>query len=227
MQKTVAVKVWDGWVRLFHWGIVACVATSYVSAQAGLWNIHYVSGYTALALVIFRIAWGLVGSENARFAAFLGSPLAALRELARFREKGPDTRTTHNPAGAWMVMLLLALLLAQATTGLFTNEEIGASYSAHGPFANVVREATSAWMSTVHVTLINLLLAAIAVHVLAAATYAVVKRHDLVRPMITGVKQLPEAVAHPPRHAPVPLGLILLAAAAGGVWALTRLGGGG
>ncbi|MBW6399954.1 cytochrome b/b6 domain-containing protein [Roseomonas sp. HJA6] len=223
--QRVAVKVWDGWVRLFHWGVVACLVVSYVSAQVDAWDVHYLSGYTILALVVFRILWGLVGSENARFATFLRSPIAALRELAHFGRHEPDTDTTHNPAGAWMVLLLLAMLLVQAVSGLFTNHDVGFTYSAHGPFANSVAEATSEWASILHVTFINLLLAAIAVHVLAVLAYALVKRQDLVRPMVTGVKRLPDSVARGPRHAPALLGLVLLAASGAAVWWVTRFGG--
>jgi len=223
--QRVAVKVWDGWVRLFHWGVVACLVVSYVSAQVDAWDVHYLSGYAILALVVFRILWGLVGSENARFAAFLRSPAAALRELAHFARREPDTETTHNPAGAWMVLLLLAMLLVQAVSGLFTNHDVGFTYSAHGPFANSVAEATSEWASTLHVTFINLLLAAVALHVLAVLAYALVKRQDLVRPMVTGVKRLPDSVARGPRHAPALLGLVLLAASGAAVWWVTRFGG--
>lgn len=222
-ERRVPVKVWDGWVRLFHWGIVACIAVSYVSAQRDAWGIHYASGYTLLALVLFRIAWGLVGSENARFAAFIRSPVAALRELGRFPRREPDTETTHNPAGAWMVLLLLAMLLVQAASGLFTNHDVGFTYSPHGPLANVVAEETSEWASGLHVRFVNLLLAAIGLHVAAVLAYALVKRQDLVRPMVTGTKRLPES-ARAPRHAPALLGLVLLAAAATAVWGITRLG---
>lgn len=226
-ERTVPVKVWDGWVRLFHWGTVACIVASYVSAKADAWSIHYASGYTLLALVLFRIAWGLVGSENARFAGFIRSPVAALRELARFARREPDTETTHNPAGAWMVLLLLAMLLVQATSGLFTNHDVGFTYSAHGPLANAVAEETSEWASSLHVTFINLLLAAIGLHVAAVLAYAVVKRQDLVWPMVTGVKRLPASAARAPRHGSAMLALALVAAAAGTVWTVTRLGGGG
>lgn len=226
-EPTVPVKVWDGWVRLFHWGAVACVAVSYASAKAGAWGIHYASGYTLLTLVLFRIAWGLVGSQNARFATFIRSPLAALRELAKFGRPGPDVATTHNPAGAWMVVVMLALLLAQAVSGLFTNHDAGFTYSQHGPLANWVSEATSERMSGLHLRLINLLLIAVLLHVLAVLAYRLVKRQDLVRPMLTGVKHLPESAARPPRHGPALLGVALLAAAAGAVWYVTRLGGGG
>jgi cytochrome b len=222
-QRIVPVKVWDGWVRLFHWGIVACIAVSYVSAQRDAWTIHYAAGYTLLALLLFRIAWGLVGSENARFAAFIRSPLAALRELAHFPRREPDTATTHNPAGAWMVLLLLAMLLVQAVSGLFTNHDVGFTYSQHGPLANAVAEETSEWASGLHVRFVNLLLAAIGLHVAAVLAYAVVKRQDLVRPMVTGTKRLPESTPAP-RHGPLLLGLALLAAAAMAVWGITRLG---
>ena len=225
-EQTVPVKVWDGWVRLFHWGTVACVLVSYVSAKAGVWNIHYASGYTLLTLVLFRIAWGLVGSQNARFAAFIRSPLAALRELAKFGRPGPDLATTHNAAGAWMIVLMLALLLAQAGSGLFTNHDVGFTYSQHGPLANWVSEATSERMSNLHVRIINLLLIAVLVHVLASLAYRLLKGQDLVGPMVTGVKRLPESAGRVPRHGSAVLAVALLAAAAGTVWYVTRLGGG-
>ncbi|MBR0650506.1 hydrogenase [Roseomonas terrae] len=223
-EPRVAVRVWDAWVRLFHWGAVACVAVSYVSAQREAWAVHYASGYTLLALLLFRVGWGLAGSENARFAGFVRSPLAALRELARFPLREVDTGTTHNPAGGWMVLLLFALLLAQAVSGLFTNHDVGFTYSAHGPLANAVAEGTSEWFSSLHRRIIDVLLIAIGVHVVAVLAYAAVKRQDLVRPMLTGVKRLPPAAAHAPRHAPPLRALALLAAAAAAVWGITRIG---
>jgi cytochrome b len=223
-ERSMPVKVWDGWVRLFHWGTAVCVLVSYVSAQLDWWEIHYVSGYTILALVLFRIAWGLVGSENARFAHFLHGPGAALRHLAALACREPDTETTHNAAGAWMVVAMLGLLLAQAVTGLFTNHDVGFTYSQHGPLATTVGEATSETMSGLHVTLINLLLAAIGLHVLAVLAYRVLKGQDLVRPMVTGVKSMPGGAAAAPRHAPLVLGLVLLTVAAAAVWWVIRLG---
>lgn len=224
MTQTVPVKVWDRWVRLFHWGVVACLVVSYLSAQLDYWSIHYASGYTMLTLVLFRIGWGLVGSENARFTGFVRSPLAALRDLAGFGRREPDVETTHNPAGGWMVMLLLALLLGQAVTGLFTNHDVGFTYSQHGPLANWASEATSERMSGLHLRIFDLLLIAVAVHVLAVLAYRLVKGQDLVRPMVTGVKQLPGPAPRSPRHGPAVLALGLLAVAAVAVWAVTRLG---
>ncbi|WP_198371346.1 cytochrome b/b6 domain-containing protein [Roseomonas rosulenta] len=223
-EKTVPVKVWDGWVRLFHWGTAGCVLVSYFSAKSGAWNLHYGSGYLLLTLVGFRILWGLLGSENARFWAFLRGPVAALRQLASFRRPGPDTETTHNPAGAWMVVLLLALLAAQGVSGLMANHDVGFTYSQHGPLANWVSEATSERMTNLHATLVNLLLLAVLVHVLAVVSYRLFKGQDLVVPMVTGVKEIPASHAKPPRLAHPALGVVLLAVAAFGVWFVRRLG---
>ena len=104
------VKVWDGWIRLVHWSIVSLIAVSWVSMRTGNVQVHYLSGYTVLTLLLFRIAWGVVGSDTARFSRFLRSPLAALRHLGGFRRREPDTEIGHNAAGGWMVLVLLGLL---------------------------------------------------------------------------------------------------------------------
>lgn len=219
------VNVWDGWVRLFHWGSAACVLVSYVSAQMDAWALHYASGYTLLGLLGFRLLWGLVGSENARFARFLRSPAVALRHLAHLFRREPDTETTHNAAGGWMALLLMLMLAVQAVSGLFANHDVGFTYSQHGPLANEVSEASSEWATDLHVTFFDLLIVAVALHVLAVLAYRFFKGQDLIGPMVTGKKSLPPG-ATPPRHGRPMLALMLLAVAALGVWAITRLGGG-
>ena len=94
------VLVWDGWVRLFHWSLLLLLLLSWGSAKSGAWKLHFFSGYAILTLVLFRIAWGLFGSESARFGRFLASPFKALAHLREARHAGPDLHTTHNPAGA-------------------------------------------------------------------------------------------------------------------------------
>ncbi|WP_424812674.1 cytochrome b/b6 domain-containing protein [Roseococcus sp. YIM B11640] len=220
------VKVWDGWVRLCHWGIVACLTVSYFSARNEAWDVHYVSGYTLLGLLGFRILWGFVGSENARFAHFLRSPAAALRHLAHLFRREPDIETGHNPAGGWMALVLLLMLAVQAGSGLFANHDVGFTYSQHGPLAMSVSEASSEWATTLHVTFFDWLLVAVALHVLAVLAYALFKRQDLVRPMVTGSKAMPAGAAVPPRHGHPLLAVALAVAAALGVWAVTRFGGG-
>ena len=87
-----------------HLGIIVAIG------KGGAWTLHYASGYAILTLVLFRILWGFFGSENARFAHVLKSPVAALRQLARLTTRDVDRETSHNPAGGWMVVALLALL---------------------------------------------------------------------------------------------------------------------
>jgi cytochrome b len=211
------VKVWDGWVRLFHWAIVLLVIGQYVTVQLDQMAWHFRCGYLVLALLVFRLGWGLVGSDTARFARFLQSPLAALAHLKHLRRREPDTEVGHNAAGGWMVLLLLALLLVQVGTGLFASEEPGESYAAHGPFALQVADALSARLTGLHELGFNLLLGAVVLHVAAVLAYAVLKRQDLVRPMVTGFKRLPAGIPAPRMGHPL-LAVALLALGLGLVW---------
>ncbi len=214
-----AVKVWDPWIRLVHWSIVILIGVSYFSIQAGNMRLHFLSGYAVLALVLFRIAWGLVGSDTARFRRFLRSPLAALEHLRHFTRAEDDREIGHNAAGGWMVLVLLGLLLAQPLTGLFADT----GYGDYGPLAKAVAGETSDRLTGLHHALFNWILAAAALHVSAVAAYALLKGHDLVRPMVTGSKSLP-AGTEPPRMGSPALAAALLGAAALVVWGVSRLG---
>lgn len=206
----VRIKVWDGWVRLWHWSIVVLIPVSYLTARARQWDWHMWSGYALLTLVSFRILWGVVGSEPARFARFLRSPAAAIRHLARMRrDPGPDRELTHNPAGGWTVVVMMALLLAQAVSGLFAYDQI----FTYGPLARAVSEETRDLMTSIHIRVINVLLAVIALHILAVIWYRLVAGHDLVQAMMIGTKPMPEGTPAP-RMAPPLLGALLLAACA-------------
>ena len=199
------IKVWDLPTRLFHWVLVACFVVSYVSVSLAdgrqtrlLMAIHFISGETALGLLVFRLIWGFLGSETARFASFLRSPAAALRHLAHLRAREPDDQIGHNAAGGWMVIVLLLLLCVQVGSGLFSNDD----GTTEGPLAHFVSKNHSDLLSTIHSFNFNLLMAAVVLHLLAIAAYAVLKGHRLAPPMITGKKRLPAAsraprMAHP------------------------------
>lgn len=204
------MPIWDLPTRLFHWVLVGLVAFSYFSAQYGRYELHMLSGYAILALLIFRIIWGFIGSDTARFTRFLKSPLAALRHLSHFFRREPDTQVGHNEAGGWMVIGLLLLLAAQIATGLGASEE----GIAEGPLVKHIGQAMSDVLSRFHGLIINILLVAIAGHVLAVIGYAVFKGHDLVRPMITGRKKLPAATPAPGMTNPILAAIVLLVAAA-------------
>ncbi|MBX9700970.1 MAG: cytochrome b/b6 domain-containing protein [Acetobacteraceae bacterium] len=219
-ERLRPVTVWDPWVRLVHWLIVVLLVVSYLSIQAGNMRLHYLSGYAVMALVLFRIAWGLIGSDTARFSRFLRSPLEALRHLREFPQRHPDREIGHNAAGGWMVLVLIGLLLAQPLTGLFADT----GYGDYGPLAKKVSGATSDWLTGLHHKIFYYgILVAAGLHVAAVIAYAVVKRHDLVRPMVTGRKRLPEDMAGPRIGSPV-LAAALLGTAALVVWGVSRLG---
>jgi cytochrome b len=213
------MRVWDTPTRLFHWVLVLLVLLSYVSVKAGWMQIHLTSGILVLALLLFRLTWGFAGSETARFRHFLGNPARALAHLARFRQRGPDTQVGHNEAGGWMVLLMLMLLAVQVVSGLFNANRHGIA----GPLAKYGDAQVTAIAHFVHGANFNLLAAAVGLHILAILAYAVVKRHDLVRPMVTGVKRLPATTRQPRMASPI-LAVVLAALAGVAAWLLaTRL----
>jgi cytochrome b len=209
--STRLVKVWDAPTRLFHWVVAVLVGFSWFSMHESWMELHFLSGYTILTLLLFRLVWGFVGSDTARFGRFLKSPLAALLHLRRIGRREPDREIGHNAAGGWMVLVLLALLLVQALTGLCANDDI----MNEGPLAHIVGKSWSNWLSNIHSINFTLIEIAIALHVLAVLTYAVLKRQDLVRPMVTGRKRLPAGMRGPWIASPwLAIPLLALAAAA-------------
>ncbi len=203
------VTVWDLPIRLFHWAIVLLVGFSWLSARLEWMDWHLRSGYAILTLLVFRLLWGVFGSQTARFAQFLTGPRAILRHLAHLPRREPDREIGHNAVGGWMVVLMLILLSIQAGTGLFSNDDI----MTEGPCADVVGKDNSDWLTHIHRLNFTLIEIVIALHILAVLTYAVVKRQDLVRPMLTGRKRLPVALPAPRlRHPLLALGLLAIAA---------------
>jgi cytochrome b len=207
----LSMRVWDAPVRLFHWLLVVLILLSYVTAQLGWMQTHFLSGYTILSLLLFRLVWGFVGSDTARFGRFVVNPALGLKHLREFAKKEPDDQIGHNAAGGWMVVLMLGLLVLQATTGLFSSGEDDPSVA--GPLAHLIGKASDV-VSAVHSINFNLILALVVLHVAAIIAYAAVKRHDLVRPMLTGKKRLP-AATRPPRMASPVLALLVYLCAAG------------
>jgi cytochrome b len=187
------VRVWDAPIRLFHWLAVALVAAAYATWRLDWMDWHATIGEALLALLFFRLLWGFFGSETARFSSFLAAPGRALRHLAQALRREPDRQIGHNPAGGWMVLLMLALMLGETLTGLFINNDV----ADHGPLTDVTPAPIADAISTLHALLWDALLAAIALHVFAILAYAVAKGQNLVLPMITGNKVLPESMPRP------------------------------
>lgn len=199
------VLVWDAPVRLFHWLVVVLVTAAYVTLKLNWIDWHVRVGETLLALVISRLLWGCFGSETARFRSFVASPAAAVHHLRRLFRREPDLQVGHNPAGGWMVLLVLALLLVETLSGLYVNNDIADD----GPLSELVPAWLANAISALHGLAWDLLLAAVALHLLAIALYAAAKGHNLLRPMLTGSKLLPASI-DAPRQAPALLALLAL-----------------
>lgn len=185
--------VWDLPLRITHWLLVLAVLGSYVSYKLGLayFKYHVWCGYTVLMLAAFRILWGVLGTRHARFASFVRGPAATLRHAADLARGRARRHAGHNPLGAWMVLALLGGLLAQALTGLFSNDEIAST----GPLYGTVSNALSLKLTSVHRLLFDGLAVAIALHVAAVLAYQLLKKDPLIRAMFTGRKPATEVAA--------------------------------
>jgi cytochrome b len=200
------VQVWDLPTRAFHWLTAVLVAGAYVTIRLNWIGWHVRIGEALIALLGFRLLWGCFGSETARFRSFLSSPAAALRHLRHVLRREPDTQVGHNPAGAWMVVLLLMLLAGETLSGLYDYDDVADV----GPLTAWMPARIASAIAALHeVFLWDALLAAVALHVLAIALYAAAKGHDLLRPMLTGRKSLPVGI-RAPRLAPAGRALLLL-----------------
>ena len=202
------VIVWDLPTRLFHWLIVVLVAAAYVTERLNWMDLHAWIGEAVLALVLFRVLWGWFGSETARFRSFLAPPAAAVRHLRHVFRREPDLQIGHNPAGGWMVMLLLALLLGETLSGLYVNNDVADA----GPLTAWVPAWIANAITALHTILWDVLVAAVAMHVVVIALYAAAKGHNLLRPMLIGRKFMPASVREP-RLASIGLALLLLVGA--------------
>ena len=203
------VLVWDIFIRVFHWLIVVLVAAAYATWRLNWMVWHGWVGDAVLALVLFRLSWGMFGGETARFSRFLTSPRAVLEHLKYSFLREPDHQVGHNPAGGWMVLLLLALLLVETLTGLYVANDI----ADEGPMTEMAPAWVANGIASAHVVLWDVLLAAIVFHVLAIAGFALIKGQNLLRPMITGTKLLPPSVAEPRAGSPARAALLLLGCA--------------
>lgn len=182
------IRIWDLPTRLFHWLLAIAITAAFITGQIGgnLIDCHGRIGVAITGLLAFRLAWGLCGSTTARFASFVRGP-SAIKGYLRGEWRGVG----HNPLGALSVVGLLALVAAQAGTGLFANDDI----AFQGPLAALVSEAWSNRLSGIHETLIGVLIALVVVHVAAIVFYVRVKKENLLQPMLTGWKDVPAELA--------------------------------
>jgi cytochrome b len=183
MSDKQRIRVWDLPTRVFHWALVLLVVASFVSGKIGgnamVWHGRF--GLAILGLLSFRLLWGLVGSTYARFISFLPTPNAVIAYL-----RGQWRGLGHNPLGALSVFGLLALLACQVASGLFANDDIAFRGPLHALASSELSERLTSW----HRLSVNLLVLLVALHLLAIGFYAYARKDNLVRPMLTGWKEV-------------------------------------
>ncbi len=213
------VRVWDVPVRVFHWSIVVLVTLSWAAVENGYLRVHLWSGLALLALLLFRIAWGFIGSTTARFSDFARGPKQAVAYLRAMPRGVHQPYAGHNPAGGWMVMLLLAILLLQVTTGLFSNDGV----RFNGPLAAQISSRLSDRLTSLHGTLFNFILLLVWMHVVAVLYYRWVRGESLIAAMINGRKPRREIGAQAElKFVPLRWALLCLALAVAIVWWIAR-----
>jgi len=180
-QSVSSYPVWDLPVRVSHWAIMLLFAWQFLSGHFDwLPRVHLWAGYLLLVVLAFRLVWGFVGSESARFGAMLKSMRSLVAGLADLGRPGPGYSAGHNPVGAISVLLMLSLLVVQSLTGLFV-ETWG---ELRGPLAERIGRDTALWLADVHSLIRWPLLLVIAIHVAAAFWHLGWKRENRIGAML-------------------------------------------
>jgi cytochrome b len=191
-ERLNSVRIWDLPTRIFHWVLLLCVTglaiTGSVGGSAMVWHFRF--GYAVLALLLFRIIWGLLGGRWSRFASFLYAPKSLLLYIKG--QGRPEHGVGHSPLGALSVFSLLGILVAQVGTGLLSDDEI----SFAGPLTGFVSNASVSLATNYHTEIGKWLLLGLVLLHIAAILFYLYRKHNLVAPMLHGDKNL--AVAVPP-----------------------------
>ncbi|MBM4219901.1 MAG: cytochrome B [Gammaproteobacteria bacterium] len=206
------VKVWDPVVRIGHWLLAALFALAYITGERGS-EFHAYAGYALIGIVAFRVVWGFTGTRHARFADFLHGPRTTLAYLRSFAAGRPLHYLGHNPAGGWMIVLLLAMLVMSTWTGLETYgaqgkgplavgataepaavqlvaRAIAPAYADDGGRRKVKRRRSPAerFWKELHEGFVNATVLLVLLHIAGAIVSSIVHRENLIKAMITGYK---------------------------------------
>lgn len=161
------IKVWDSFIRLYHWVVVALVVGLWWSGENGEMSLHLNFAIALAAILLVRIGWGFFGSKNIRFSYFVRSPTAIPSHISALVSRRYRNGDTHSVAGGWAVLALLAILVLQILTGLLSSDGILFS----GPLSQYVSSDTADFATDWHKTQFNVILAFIAMHIVAIIVY--------------------------------------------------------
>jgi cytochrome b len=221
--------VWDLPLRLFHWALAIAVSIClYTGINGGFYEMdwHKISGYVVLGLLLFRMAWGIVGPRHARFTTLIHGPGAIWRWLRPALRREPAVVAGHNPLAGWFVLLTLLALLLQATTGLFATDDIFTDgplrHLAPAEFLGMTQNEFLRLATRIHRQGEEIILVLVGLHLFAILAHRIYLREPLVSAMITGRRQgaAEDAAISSQR---ILLGLTIAAAAAGLTWYIVNL----
>ncbi|MGZ9034681.1 MAG: cytochrome b/b6 domain-containing protein [Rhodospirillales bacterium] len=171
--SALMVRVWDPFVRIFHWSLVSLFILAFVTGDETEW-LHLAAGYAIAVLILLRIIWGFVGPQHARFSDFVRTP----REVTGYVRSAIRLRAPrylgHNPAGGAMIIAFLAMLIGISATGFMMTTD--AFWGAQ-------------WVEDLHEWLVYVMLGLIALHVAGVVFSSIEHGENLVKAMITGRKR--------------------------------------
>lgn len=168
-----AVYVWDWPLRVFHWALAVAVTGAWLTPNA-YDGLHRALGYAVLALIAFRLVWGIAGPKYSSFRRYPRLLRAAPGYLVMLARKRHGRYLGLNPAGAAMAVTLLLTLVVSAITGWMQV---------------TVRFFGIAWVQDLHTVSSYLALVLTVVHVFGVGLMMVLQRRNLILSMMTGWKR--------------------------------------
>ena len=171
-MKTSRILVWDLPLRVFHWLLAISFAGALLTAESErVRDVHVLLGYTVIGLLGFRILWGFLGTRHARWSSFAYGPKAVLSYLRSLLTRNPIHYVGHNPAGSWVIYVMLVLGLVTGISGYGVYTDVGGK-----------------WIESLHEGAADAMLALVLVHVAGVVVSSLVHRENLVAAMLTGRK---------------------------------------
>jgi cytochrome b len=186
MADSAQIKVWDKFVRFFHWSLISAFVIAYITEE-NLLTVHTWAGYLVLLLISIRLAWGFIGTRYARFSDFVYSPRIIIQFLKDTMHLRAKRYLGHNPAGGAMVILLMVSLLVTTTSGILL---LGIEEHA-GPVAHWFNQTDSVWseiLEELHEFFADFTLLLVFIHITGVIVESLIHKENLVSAMLTGFK---------------------------------------
>ena len=215
MSSGIQQRIWDLPTRALHWGLVIAIGFCWWSGTNNELEYHVLSGYAALWIILMRVYWGFAGSSTALFKNFVRGPGAIIAYVRTLHWRNTPHTPGHNPLGALSVLALLGVTLTVVVLGLFA-VDVDGLFS--GPMSLYVTFKKGRHLARLHYQWFEYMLWVIGLHLAAVAFYYVHKRHNLVKPMITGKAQVEEDMTPAPLWRFV-LGAVVISAF---VWTVSK-----